>query len=138
MNDNSKIQVFYNSKIEKVSGNDFVQRVGIIKSEAEYNEETIGDIEYENNNKNTKEFEDNEGYGVFVFVGYEPESKIAPKSVKRDENNYIYVDDDKKTSVNGIYAVGDVTHKKIRQIITSASDGVVAAKIIETILLKFY
>ena len=69
-------------------------------------------------------------------MGYEPESKIAPKSVKRDENNYIYVDDDKKTSVNGIYAVGDVTHKKIRQIITSASDGVVAAKIIETILLK--
>ena len=136
LNDNSKIQVFYNSKIEKVSGNDFVQRVGIIKSEAEYNEETIGDIEYENNNKNTKEFEDNEGYGVFVFVGYEPESKIAPKSVKRDENNYIYVDDDKKTSVNGIYAVGDVTHKKIRQVITSASDGVVAAKIIETILLK--
>ena len=72
---------------------------------------------------------------VFVFVGYEPESKITFKSVKRDENNYIYVDDD-KTSVNGIYAVGDVTHKKIRQIITSASDGVVAAKIIETILLK--
>lgn len=136
LNDNSKIQVFYNSKIEKVSGNDFVQRVEIIKSEAKYNEETIGDIEYENNNKNTKEFEDNEGYGVFVFVGYEPESKIAPKSVKRDENNYIYVDDDKKTSVNGIYAVGDVTHKKVRQVITSASDGVVAAKIIETILLK--
>ena len=42
----------------------------------------------------------------------------------------------KKTSVNGIYAVGDVTHKKVRQVITSASDGVVAAKIIETILLK--
>ena len=133
LNDNSRIKVFYNSKIEKVLGNDFVQRVEIIKSEAGDNEEFVSGIEYGND---TNKFENSEGLGVFVFVGYEPESKIAPKSVNRDESNYIYVDDDKKTSVNGIYAVGDVTHKKVRQVVTSASDGVVAAKIIETIFLK--
>ena len=136
LNDNSKIKILYNSKIEKVSGNDFVQKVEIIKSEMEYNKEYVREIESRNKQKNKEKFENKDGYGVFVFVGYEPESEIAPDSVKRDENKYIYVDEDKKTSENGIYAVGDVTHKKIRQVITSASDGVIAAKTIETIFLK--
>lgn len=134
VSENSKIQVFYNSKIEKVSGNDFVQKVEIVQSEIECNKENK--TQKSDNQKNIIKFENSTGYGVFVFVGYEPESKIVQKSVKCDEYNYIYVDEDKKTSVDGIFAVGDVTHKKIRQVITSVSDGVIAAKIIETIFLK--
>jgi len=65
--------------------------------------------------------------GVFVLVGITPNSEIAKALVKTDEKGYIISDDDMKTSVDGIFACGDVRKKLLRQIVTAAGEGATAA-----------
>lgn len=61
--------------------------------------------------------------GVFVAIGTVPDTKIAEGVVALDEGGYIIAEEDGVTSVPGIFAGGDCRTKKLRQIITSASDG---------------
>jgi thioredoxin reductase (NADPH) len=68
--------------------------------------------------------------GVFVFAGYEPETGWISDSgcgVELDESGYIVTDANRKTTVDGIYAAGDVCIKNLRQVVTAVSDGAVAA-----------
>lgn len=64
---------------------------------------------------------------VFVAAGRIPNNAIAKDLLKLDENGYIITDENMRTSMNGIYAVGDVRTTPLRQIITACSDGAVAA-----------
>jgi thioredoxin reductase (NADPH) len=61
--------------------------------------------------------------GVFVAVGNIPNSKVVENIVKLDKNGYIESQEDGITSAKGIFAAGDVRTKKLRQVITAASDG---------------
>ncbi|MCR4677021.1 MAG: thioredoxin-disulfide reductase [Sphaerochaetaceae bacterium] len=63
---------------------------------------------------------------VFVFVGNEPQSQIVPFA-ELDKSGFIVTDNRMRTSVEGLYAVGDVRNTPFRQIVTAASDGAVAA-----------
>jgi len=65
--------------------------------------------------------------GVFLFVGYLPNTKFLEGMVQLDENGYIITDDQMKTSQVGIYACGDVRSKNLRQIVTACGEGAVAA-----------
>ena len=65
--------------------------------------------------------------GVFVFIGYLPNSKIVPEVIKRNDGGYILTDDKCETNVPGIYAIGDLMEKFARQIVTAAGDGCTAA-----------
>lgn len=65
--------------------------------------------------------------GVFVLIGLSPNSDIVKGLVKTDEKGYIISDDDMKTSVEGIFACGDVRKKLLRQVVTAAGDGATAA-----------
>ena len=69
--------------------------------------------------------------GVFVSIGMEPVTNIFKDKVELDEYGYIVAGEDTKTNIDGVYAIGDVRTKKVRQIITAASDGAVAAGYIE-------
>ena len=64
--------------------------------------------------------------GLFVAIGQLPESSLAAGQVATDKAGYIMAGEDTKTSVPGVFAVGDVRTKAVRQIITAAADGAVA------------
>ena len=66
-------------------------------------------------------------FGVFVFVGYEPESEVFKSHVHMDEWGYILADQEMQTNVPGIYAAGDIRPKRLRQLVSATSDGAVAA-----------
>lgn len=61
--------------------------------------------------------------GVFVAVGSTPNSELLGDLVELDNNGYVTANEDGKTSESGIFAAGDVRTKKLRQVITAASDG---------------
>ena len=65
--------------------------------------------------------------GVFVYVGFLPNSKFLEGLVDTDKSGYIKTDDDMKTKTDGIYAVGDVRSKKVRQITVACGEATVAA-----------
>lgn len=64
--------------------------------------------------------------GVFVSIGRKPATEFLSNSVKLDDNGYIVADESTKTSIEGVYAVGDVRTKELRQIVTAVADGAVA------------
>lgn len=64
--------------------------------------------------------------GVFVAVGQTPTASLF--NVTKNERGYILVDQEMKTSIDGVFAAGDVTVKQIRQIVTACSDGAIAAE----------
>lgn len=65
--------------------------------------------------------------GVFVFVGRQPGGPLADSGIALDTEGYIITDEDMRTNIPGVYAVGDVRHKRWRQIVTAVSDGCIAA-----------
>lgn len=65
--------------------------------------------------------------GIFVYVGFLPNSKFLEGVVDLDKWGYIITDENMRTSVPGIYAAGDIRSKKIRQIDTACGDGTIAA-----------
>ncbi len=69
--------------------------------------------------------------GVFIYVGTRPQSQLAKDLVQLDAKGFIITDAQQKTNVPSIYAAGDICHKTLRQVITAASDGAVAAFNIE-------
>lgn len=69
--------------------------------------------------------------GVFVSIGREPVSHIFGKQLRLDENGYIVADESTKTNIPGVFAVGDVRTKALRQIVTAAADGATAANFAE-------
>ena len=74
---------------------------------------------------------DGESFGVFVFAGYEPASGLVRGLVELDEKGYILTDGSLKTSVDGVYAAGDVCIKPLRQVVTATGDGALAATELE-------
>jgi len=65
--------------------------------------------------------------GVFVLIGLSPNSGAFKDMLKCDERGYILSDEDMKTSVDGIFACGDVRRKPLRQVVTAAGEGATAA-----------
>ena len=65
--------------------------------------------------------------GVFVAIGKKPATEKYAELVKLDENGYIVASEDCRTSCDGIYVAGDCRTKDIRQLVTAAADGAVAA-----------
>jgi len=76
------------------------------------------------------EVEDFKADGVFIYVGLLPQTSIFKNLDILDEAGNIIVDKDMKTSIRGILATGDVLDKELRQIVTAAADGGIAAQTI--------
>ncbi|PIN72523.1 thioredoxin reductase [Candidatus Woesearchaeota archaeon CG10_big_fil_rev_8_21_14_0_10_45_5] len=73
--------------------------------------------------------------GIFVAIGAVPNSRLAGKlGIALDEQGYIKVDASQQTSLPGVFAVGDVTNFGVKQVITAAAQGAVAAHFINDIL----
>ncbi len=78
------------------------------------------------------------GFGVFVFAGYEPNTRWLPEILELDEHGYIITDADQKTNLAGVYAAGDVCVKNLRQVVTAVADGAVAATSLEKDVAKLH
>lgn len=75
--------------------------------------------------------------GVFVAIGQIPNSQLF-ENVKKTESGYIETDDVMRTNIEGVYAVGDVREKTLRQVVTACADGAIAADdIIKNLSVQF-
>ena len=104
-----KINIIFDSVVEKISGNLSVEQV-ILKN-------------VKNNISSPVSVN-----GVFVFVGWLPNTKFLENTkIKLNDGGYIVTDDNMNTSIEGIFACGDVRQKILRQVVTAAGDGAIAA-----------
>ena len=78
-------------------------------------------------NIKTGEISDLKADGCFVFVGYLPISELFKGKITMNERGDIITDEEMRTNVSGVYAVGDIRVKLLRQVITAAADGAIAA-----------
>lgn len=74
--------------------------------------------------------------GIFINIGRKPASEFLADSVQIDKNGYIIADESTRTNVAGVYAVGDVRTKALRQIVTAVADGAVAIHYAEEYLAE--
>lgn len=77
--------------------------------------------------KNTGECRELSCAGVFIAVGQVPETELFKGQVQLDEAGYVSAGEDCRTNIPGVFAAGDLRAKTLRQIVTAAADGAVAA-----------
>jgi thioredoxin reductase (NADPH) len=65
--------------------------------------------------------------GLFISIGRSPATELYRGQITLDESGYIVADESTKTNLDGVFAAGDIRTKDLRQIVTAASDGAVAA-----------
>lgn len=75
--------------------------------------------------------------GIFVSIGRKPATELFAGQVELDSQGYIVAGESTETNIPGVYAVGDVRTKALRQIITAAADGAIAAHHAEEYLARF-
>jgi thioredoxin reductase (NADPH) len=72
--------------------------------------------------------------GLFVSIGRKPATELFKDQLTLDENGYIASGETTETNIPGVYAVGDVRTKMLRQVVTAVSDGAVAVHMAEEAL----
>lgn len=108
-----KITVKFNTELLEVKGDSMV-------SYARFKDNQTGE-------EWTYEGEQGDGFGVFVFAGYVPNTGWMNGDIRLNEQGYIITDANQKTNLDGVYAAGDLCVKNLRQVVTAVSDGAVAA-----------
>ncbi|WP_343290513.1 FAD-dependent oxidoreductase [Turicibacter bilis] len=108
-----KIEVKFNTEIVEATGDELLRRVKFI------------------NNQTGETFEhvaaEDETFGIFIFAGYVPQTKVFNGLVDMDKWGYIITDENMHTSVEGVYAAGDLRPKVLRQVVTAVADGAIAS-----------
>lgn len=105
---NPRIDFVWSTTVQEIKGGDHVESL-VLK------------------NVDTGETREVKADGLFFFVGMVPQTELVRDMVECDRSGYIKVNEKMETNVPGLYAVGDCTQTFLRQVITSAADGAVAA-----------
>ncbi|MDF1614143.1 thioredoxin-disulfide reductase [Desulfurivibrio dismutans] len=66
--------------------------------------------------------------GVFIFIGFMPDNSLVPAGTKMNADGFVVTDEKCETRLPGIFVVGDLREKYVKQIITAAADGCIAAQ----------
>ena len=74
--------------------------------------------------------------GVFISIGRSPETEMFRGQIDVDKNGYIIADETTKTNIDGVFAVGDVRTKPVRQIVTATADGATVSHFVEEYLVN--
>lgn len=106
---NEKIHFIWDSVVKEIKGD---KRVSSVMVE----------------NVKTGEISEHEFGGVFIYVGLDPVSEFAKDLGITNEVGWIVTDNHMKTAISGIYAIGDVREKDLRQVTTAVGDGAVAGQ----------
>jgi thioredoxin reductase (NADPH) len=107
---NPKIEPIWNTEVERIEadGQGLVHRIGL-------------------RNNQTNKHSDLSATGVFVFIGFRPNTGIIEGHVAHDEMGYLVTDQNMQTSIAGLFAAGDVRAQLTRQITTAVGDATTAA-----------
>ena len=104
---NEKVEILCNRELKKITGKEFVEEV-IVEE------------------KGVKKYEDYKVAAAFLYLGTKSNSQLFSMFAKLDENGYIETNEKMETLIKGIYAVGDIRKKVLRQVVTAAADGAIA------------
>ena len=118
-----KIEVRFNTELLEVSGEEMVNH-------AKFIDNGTGE-KYEYNAK-----KEDGAFGVFVFVGYAPQSELFKDILELDRYGYIITNENMETNLPGVYVAGDLRPKQLRQIVTAVSDGAIAATVAERYVVE--
>lgn len=114
---NPKIECIWDSTLEEVFGIDKVEKMKVV-------------------NRITGQHTWLDVRGIFLYVGRIPPKEFALPGLATDEKGFVITDEYMRTNISGVYAVGDIRSKQIRQIATAISDGMIAAVNVERDLLR--
>ena len=89
-------------------------------------------------NKKTGEVSDLSCDGVFVSIGRQPATELVTGQVELDKAGYVVADETTRTNLPGVFAIGDVRTKSLRQVVTAAADGAVASYYADEYLAEGY
>ena len=110
---NPKIAFLWDSVVVKVDGDELLSSMTVKNVKT-------GEL-------TTVEADEDDGlFGLFGFIGYNPNSKLFEGMLDM-ENGYIKTDDNMHTNIPGVFAAGDIRVKSLRQVVTAAADGAIAA-----------
>ena len=113
---NSKIEFIWNSEVTKFNGNDDLESIDLLNKQ----DNKISNLKID---------------GVFIAIGHDPATQLFKGQLKMDDGGYIITDPDStKTSIDGVFAAGDVRDKIYRQAVTAAGMGCMAALEVEKYL----
>ncbi len=116
LKENSKIEFIWNSEVTKFNGNDDLESIDLLNKK--------------DNQTSTLKIN-----GVFIAIGHDPATQLFKGQLKMDDGGYIITDPDStKTSIDGVFAAGDVKDKIYRQAVTAAGMGCMAALEVEKYL----
>ncbi len=113
---NSKIEFIWNSEVTKFNGSDDLESIDLLNKQ----DNKISNLKID---------------GVFIAIGHDPATQLFKGQLKMDDGGYIITDPDStKTSIEGVFAAGDVKDKIYRQAVTAAGMGCMAALEVEKYL----
>lgn len=116
---NDKIEFVWDTVVKEIKGNELVN--SLVLENVKTN--TISELAVN---------------GIFPYIGITPNVEKINGQLEQDKSGFIITDETMKTSVDGVFAVGDVRHTPLRQVITAASDGAIGAvyavKYLETLV----
>lgn len=101
---NEKLHILYDTVVDEIVGDEKVTQLKL-------------------RNKKTDETSQLDINGVFIFVGYLPNDAFLPPELEVNQQGYIITDEEMATNIPGVFAVGDVRQKKLRQVTTAVGDG---------------
>lgn len=107
------LHFMWNTVVKELSGDGLLSRMVVEDTKTGERREILAD-------------EEDGLFGVFVFIGYKPNTGVLEGKLPL-ENGYIRTDDDMKTAIPGVFAAGDIRVKSLRQVVTAAADGAIAA-----------
>lgn len=105
---NEKIEFVWNSVVKEIKGEDLVTTVVLENTK----------------NGNITELATN---GVFPYIGMTPNVEMVNGQIQQDRGGFIITDETMKTSIDGVFAIGDIRTTPLRQVITAAADGAIGA-----------
>ena len=114
---NEKMDIIYDTVVDEIEGEDKVAQLRL-------------------RNKKTEETSVLPVNGVFIFVGYQPNNDFFPPELDVDQQGYVMTDENMQTNIPGVFAIGDVRRKALRQVTTAVGDGGLVLHALEAYLEK--
>jgi thioredoxin reductase (NADPH) len=105
---NPKVDLVLNKAIQRIEGEE--EATGVLVKDKASGEESVIPAD-----------------GIFIYVGYDPSVGFLGEEFRRSEKGFLETDCDLRTSVPGVFAAGDVRQKILKQVVTAAGEGAVAA-----------